>query len=252
MIPASRIPRMTPLTAGLPRNAARSGRCRANAKVATKTRNSAIRSRNWRVRRMRRCSSSLAALSRSAAAITASPQNHPQAGPLPRNAAARASCACEVTPVVRDGRASRPVRRAGRTLAERRRGRQLNLSNDPAVCGWVPAPLGTGLLVVVDRVLEIVMRVVKLLHFGRAFFLALARRDAVLVSAQCIDHLGQRRLKGVVRAGAVEGPGSRRRYQSEGKEGGRHGARDDIHRSDGTPAENGSVMPPDGRPGSPA
>src|SRR5437764_77326 len=137
MIPASRIPRMTPLTAGLPRNAARSGRCRAKAKAATKTRNSA-------------------------------------------------------------------------------------------------------------------MRVVKLLHFGRAFFLALAGRDAVLVSAQCIDHLGQRRLKGVVRAGAVEGPGSRRRYQSEGKEGGRHGARDDIHRSDGTPAENGSVMPPDGRPGSPA
>src|SRR5436305_8656151 len=231
---------MTPLTAGLPRNAATSGRCRAKAKAATKTRNSAIRSRNWRVRRMRRCSSSLAAISRSAAAITASPQNHPQAGPLPRNAA---GVVCMRSNSCRSRRPRQPTGPPGRphpsgTMPEA----TIKSEQESGCVRAVLAPLGTGLLVVVDRVFKIVMRVVKLLHFGRAFFRALARRDAVFVTAQCFDDLGQRRLKGVVRAGAVEGPGSRRRYQSEGKEGGRRGARDDVHRSDGTPAGNRSVM----------
>src|ERR1051325_10393786 len=240
---------MTPLTAGLPRNAATSGRCSANARAATKTRKSPIRRRNRRVRRMRRCSSSRAAISRSAAAITASARLRPTQPP-PRSAAARASCAWGAYSCHSRWPAGRPVCRAGRTLAERRRGRQLNLSKVPAVARD-PESLGTGLLIVVDRVLEIVMRVVELLHFGRAFFLAFARPDALFVNAECIDNLGQGRLKGIVCAGAVEGPGSRRRYQGKGKEGGRRGAHDDVHRSDGTPAGSGSVMPLDGRCGSP-
>src|SRR5689334_4971524 len=198
---------------------------------------------------MRRCSSSRAAISRSADAITARARLRPTPPP-PRSAAARASCAWGACSCHSE-MARRPTGLLGRRQPSGTPPGATIKSEQGSVVGARSRVLGTGLLIVVDRVLEIVMRVVKLLHFGRAFFLALARRDALFVSAQCIDNLGQGRLKSIVRAGAVEGPGSRRRYQGEGKEGRRRGAHGDVHRSEGTPAGNGFIMPLDGRRGSP-
>src|SRR5437868_15533665 len=68
------MPRITPLTAGLPINAVASGWPRATARAPTSTRNTSIRSRNRLARRILRRSLGIAAASRSAMLLT-KPQN---------------------------------------------------------------------------------------------------------------------------------------------------------------------------------
>src|SRR5436305_3838498 len=64
------MPRITPLTAGLPINAVASGWPRATARAPTSTRNTSIRSRNRLARRILRRSLGIAAASRSAMLLT--------------------------------------------------------------------------------------------------------------------------------------------------------------------------------------
>ena len=75
--------------------------------------------------------------------------------------------------------------------------------------------LGAGLLVVVHRLFEIVMGVVELLHFRRAFVLPLARRDALLVIAQRARHLAKSGLEGIAGSRAIAGAGRRWRDQRQ-------------------------------------
>src|SRR5690348_12733621 len=70
----------------------------------------------------------------------------------------------------------------------------------------------TGLFVVVDRVFEIVVSIVELLHLRRALVLPLAFRDALLVAAQRVRHFGNSGLEALGRALTIAGAGRRGRY----------------------------------------